>query len=214
VIRSVPKLIANASPIFQRRGKRHWTLWIAHLLDAGMLAKIKKLTPPSQLRVCAPVTRSQPRSQPRSREQLTKAVQELTAALSAERSARGLDRDRLSELERELTGKSHALGCVLSEAADQAELLSQARREIDDLQKMRRDDGDVRAEIARLEHEIASERDAHVAALAERDNLRAELAKTAEINETLAQRLRDLGHTDDILTLASGLTKLLFGEKR
>jgi len=34
VIRSVPKLIADASPIFQRRGKRHWTLWIVHRQDA------------------------------------------------------------------------------------------------------------------------------------------------------------------------------------
>ena len=47
VIRSVPKLIAEASPIFHRRGKRHWTLWIVHLLDEKMLAKTKKLTPPS-----------------------------------------------------------------------------------------------------------------------------------------------------------------------
>jgi len=210
VIRSVPKLIANASPIFRRRGKRHWTLWIVHLLDAKMLAKIKKLTPPSQLRVCAPVTRSQPRS----RGQLATAVQELTVALSAERSDRGLERNRLSALERELTNKSHALAGVLSEAAGQAELLSQAKREIADLQRKQRDDRDVLAELARLEREVARLRDAHDAALAEKDKLSADLAKVIEVNETLAQRLRDLGHTDNILTVASGLTKLLFGEKK
>jgi len=210
VIRSVPKLIANASPIFRRRGKRHWTLWIVHLLDAKMLAKIKKLTPPSQLRVCAPVTRSQPRSS----RQLATAVQELTAALTAERTARGLERDRLSALERELSNKSHALAGVLSEAAAQAGLLSQAKREVADLRQLRSDNRDVRAEFIRLEREVAKLRDAHAAALAEKDNLSAELAKAIQINETLAQRLRDLGHADNILTLASGLTKLLFGEKK
>jgi hypothetical protein len=87
----VPKLIAKASAIFRRRGKRHWTLWIVHLLDKDMLAKIKKLTPPSQLRVCAPVIRVTPRS----RGELTTAVQELTTALAAERAGRAQEREQL-----------------------------------------------------------------------------------------------------------------------
>jgi len=210
VIRSVPKLIADASPMFQRRGKRHWTLWIVQLLDAKMLAKIKKLTPPSQLRVCAPVTRSQPRS----RGQLATVVQELTAALSAERSARELEAGRLSALERKLAEKSDALAGVLSEAADQAELLSQAKREIADLKRTQREDDDVRAELARLEGEVTRLRDAHDAAISEKDMLSTELAKAVEANEALAQRLRQLGHTDDILTLASGITRLFFGDKK
>lgn len=71
-----------------------WTLWIVHLLDEDMLDKIKKLTPPSQLRVCAPVTGVTPRS----RGELTTAAQELTTALAAERAGRAQECEQVSAL--------------------------------------------------------------------------------------------------------------------
>ena len=120
----------------------------------------------------------------------------------------------MSALERELAEKSHALAGVLSEAADQAEFLSQAKREIADLMRAQREDGDLRTQLARLEGEVTRLRDAHDTAISEKDKLSTELAKAVEANEALAQRLRQLGHTDDILTLASGITRLFFGDKK
>jgi hypothetical protein len=32
-MRAVPRLIAERSPLFEARGKRHWTLWIVPALD-------------------------------------------------------------------------------------------------------------------------------------------------------------------------------------
>lgn len=210
VIRSVPKLIMKASPIFRRRGKRHWTLWIVHLLDDNMLAKIKKLTPPSQLRVCAPAAGVTPRS----RGELAAAVQELTAALAAERAGRAQEREEFVALQRALDEKSSALASVLTEAAKQALVLSNAEREVAELQHARDDNHDLQVEVARLEREVERLRDTHESALADKGKLTAELAKATETNEALAKRLQELGHTDDILNLASGLGRLFFGAKK
>jgi len=210
VIRSVPKLIAKASPIFRRRGKRHWTLWIVHLLDDDMLAKIKKLTPSSQLRVSAPVTGGTPRS----RGELATAVQELTAALAAERAGSAQEREQVAALERQLGEKSSALAGVLSEAAENAELLRDAKRELARLQHRHDETGDLRAEVAQLEREVERLRDAHASALADKGKLTAELTKAVEANAALAKRLRDLGQTADILNLASGIGRVLFRPKK
>jgi len=210
VIRSVPKLLAKASPIFRRRGKRHWTLWIVHLLDDDMLAKIKKLTPPSQLRVCAPVTEMTPRSHG----ELATALQELTATLAAERAGRVQEREQVAALARQVEEKSGALAGVLSAAAENAEHLRHAERELAGLQDMRNEIRDLRAAVAPLEREVERLRNAHALALADKGELTAELTKAVETNEALAKRLRELGQTDDILNLASGIGRLLFRPKK
>jgi len=210
VIRSVPKLIAKASPIFRRRGQRHWTLWIVHLLDDDMLAKIKKLTPPSQLRVCAPIADVTPRS----RGELATAHQELTAALAAEQANRAQEREQLATLRRQLDEKSSALAGVLSAAAENAEHLRDTQRELARIRQTHTETGALRAEIAQLEREVVRLRDAHGSALADKGKLTADLARAVEANEALAKRLRDLGQTADILDLASGIGRALFGPKK
>ena len=210
VIRSEPKLIAKASPIFRRRGQRHWTLWIVHLLDDDMLARIKKLTPPSQLRVCAPIAGVTPRS----RGELATAHQELTTALAAERSGRAQEREQLATLKRQLEEKSSALAGVLSAAAENAEHLRDAERELARFRQRHKEAADLRAEVAQLEREVERLRDAHASALADKGKLTAELARAIEANEALAKRLRDLGQTADILDLASGIGRVLFRSKK
>jgi len=210
VIRSVPKLIARASPIFRRRGKRQWTLWIVHLLDDDMLSKIKKLTPPSQLRVCAPVTGVTPRS----RGELATAVQELTAAVEAQRAGRAQERERIAALERQLEEKSSALAGVLSAAAENSERLRDAERELAELPHRLDETRDLQARVVQRDREIERLLVAHMSALTDKGKLTTELTRAVEANEALAKRLRDLGQTADILNLANDIGQVLFGPKK
>ena len=79
VVRATLQLVAAHSPILQARGKRQWTLWLVHLLDPAMLAKIQKRTPASQLEVCSPA----PRSRPQARGELAAENRALADALAA-----------------------------------------------------------------------------------------------------------------------------------
>lgn len=180
VMRAVPRLIAERSPLFEARGKRQWTLWIVHALDPGMLAKIRRRTPASQLDVCAPSPGSTRAARPRKRSDLTAEVESLRAVLVSERAALAASRAREEALARELGDKTAALDRVLLDAAAlsradadlhqlrvaHARLDAEHRALVAEVEPLRQQLATMQADKARVDAELDGAR-AHVQVLEE-----------------------------------------------
>lgn len=204
VMRAALRLLAERSPLFEARGKRHWTLWIVHALDPAVLGKIQRRTPKSQLEVCEPAPRtSGPR---RKREDLAAEVERLTAALASERAAAAAACAREEALARGLAEKGAALDRVLLDAAELAKAGAELRSLRGVHEALVGEQRRVGAEIEPLRAALAREE-------AERRRLEGALGQANETNRQLAEKLAKLAGVDAAGQLAGEVWKTLFRSK-
>lgn len=179
VVRAVPRLIAGLTPLMQLGGSRHWTLWIVHLLDPGMQAKIRRRTPASQLVVCGP-DRS---DRPRSRAELAVAYREL-------RAAHAEDRKLVAELHREKA----ELETTLREADNAIESMVRAQAELWTEEKITRISAVAKklaADVVKVQSDLITITNERAAAYASLDEMRVELDRAkACLGEERAARER------------------------
>ena len=210
VVRAVPRLIAAHSPVLEVRGKRCWTLWLVHLLDPGMLAKIQRRTPASQIEVCSPA----PPSRSRSRGELVAEIQGLTAALAAERSACMEFRGRCEALSRERDAKAAALDGVLLEAAGLVERnaaltseLARARGREAAFEALQARYEEARAELAPLRDLVGPLRE-------ENARQQEELDQATDLIRRLTDRLAGYEQVGELGVAAVGMVKSWLGRKK
>ena len=206
VMRAVPRLIAERSPLFEARGKRHWTLWVVHALDPGLLGKIQRRTPVSQLEVCGPVPgRSEGRTRREGREALATEVARLRAALAREAAGAAEARAREEALGRALAEKGAALDRVLLDAAELA-------RGAGEMGALRGVHAALEGEHRRLVAEVEPLRASLSAAEGERRRLERALEEAREVNQRLVERLAKLEGVDAAGRLVGELWGILKGK--
>ena len=206
VMRAVPRLIVERSPLFEARGKRHWTLWVVHALDPGLLAKIQRRTPVSQLEVCGPAPRrSEGRARREGREALATEVAQLRAALVSEAAKAAEARAREEALARALAEKGAALDRVLLDAAELA-------GEQGELRALRGVHAALEAEHRRLAAEVEPLRASVVSEEKERRRVEAALEEARAANQRLVERLAKLEGVDAAGRLVGDLWGMFKGK--
>jgi hypothetical protein len=201
VMRAVPRLIAERSPLFEARGQRHWTLWVVHALDPAILKKIRRQTPASQLDVCGPAPRRT--TERRCRGALLIELERLSAALTSEQAALAEARGREAALASALADKEAALHQVLREAAALAQTQSELPRLREALAQVESARRALAAEVEPLRAQLRREE-------SETKRLRAALEQATAVNRELAQRLESLAGADAVAALAGGLLRSVF----
>ena len=201
VMRAVPRLIAERSPLFEARGKRHWTLWIVHALDPAILAKIQRRTPASQLEVCDPAPRRRGGGR-RSREAVAAEAHQIEATLASARAAAAEASAREEALAQALAEKSAALDRVLLDAAGLAGADAELRR-------LRGVHEALEEELRRSRGEVEPLRAALAREQAEKMRLQGALEQAGEANRQLAAKLEKLAGVDAAGRLAGEIWSAL-----